>query len=136
MIYDEIVSRLFRDKLHRAAEFRIVFARRGKSERNAALTAAIERARRNFQFKWGKEADKPVRIGSAYPSESAGLQVVDYYLWAIQRFERGEDRFFQVLAPQYRLIMDLDDTRRKPYGEWYSDGNPFDLRRMWPVTSG
>ncbi len=137
VIYDEMVSRLFRDKLHKAAECRIVFARRGKSERSAALSAAIERAKRNFQAKWSKEADKPAKIRSAYPSESAGLQLVDYYLWAVQRcFERGEDRFFQSVASQYRLIMDLDDTRRKRYGEWYSDANLFDLKKMWPVTSG
>ena len=137
VIYDELVSRLFRDKLHRADDNRILFARRGKSDRNAALTAAIERAKRNFQLRWGKDANQPVKIGSAYPSDSPGLQLVDYYLWAIQRcFERNEDRFFKLLSPQYRMVMDLDDTRRKPYGEWYTDANPFELAKMWPVTSG
>ena len=61
------------------------------------------------------------------------LQVVDYYLWALQRMlERGEDRFFERLRPAYRLIMDLDDTVSKPYGEWYTDDNPLTLENMLP----
>lgn len=137
IVYDQLVKRLFRDKLHTADENRILFARRGKSDRNAALSTAIEQAKRNFALRWGKEADKPVIVGSAYPSQAVGLQVVDYYLWAIQRcYERGEDRFFRLLEPQYRLIMDLDDTRRKGYGEWYSDTNPFCIERIRLVTSG
>jgi hypothetical protein len=49
--------------------------------------------------------------------------------------ERGEDRFFRLLAPDYRLIMDLDDTRNRPYGEWYSDANPLTLEKIKPVMS-
>jgi hypothetical protein len=136
IIYDELISRIFRDKLHSADENRIVFARRGKSPRETALEDALIRAKRNFEARWGKRTDRPTNISSAYPSESAGLQVADYYLWAIQRmFERGEDRFFQALASQYRLIMDLDDTRRKAYGEWYSDSNKLELQKILPVAS-
>ena len=66
-----------------------------------------------------------------FPREHAGLQVIDYYLWALQRLcECGEDRYFELLRPNYRLIMDLDDKRRHRYGEWYSDSNPLTLRRM------
>jgi len=71
----------------------------------------------------------------AYPSEYAGLQVIDYYLWALQRlFERGEDRFFNLVAKDYRLVMDLDDKRNKPYGEWYSDANPLELKKIKPAA--
>jgi hypothetical protein len=28
--------------------------------------------------------------------------------------------------------MDLDDTRDKHYGEWYSDDNPLTLKKMLP----
>jgi hypothetical protein len=62
---------------------------------------------------------------------------VDYFLWALQRlYERREERFFLLLAPQYRLVMDLDDNRRRPYGEWYSDYNPLSLEKIEPVTPG
>ena len=49
-------------------------------------------------------------------------------------FERGEDRFFHLLAPAYRLVMDLDGTRNNPYGEWYSDYNPLELKKIKPVA--
>jgi hypothetical protein len=61
--------------------------------------------------------------------------VVDYYLWALQRLmERKEDRFFTLLAKDFRLIMDIDDTRAKPYGQWYSDQNPLMLQKIMPAT--
>lgn len=134
-VYDDLVKRLFRNLLHKADENQITFARRGKSPRQAALESAIAGAKRNFQRRWRIASDRPTRVFSAVPSQSAGLQVVDYFLWALQRmYERGEDRFFNLLTPHYRLIMDLDDKRRRPYGEWYSDSNPLELKKMKPAT--
>lgn len=134
-VYDDLVKRLFKRSLHTAEKNRIVFARRGKSVRQHALEEAIRRAKSNFEKKTGISSDSKITIFSGYPSQYAGLQVIDYYLWALQRmFERGEDRFFHLLAPAYRLIMDLDDTRNKPYGEWYSDSNPLEMEKIKPVA--
>ena len=134
-IYDDLVKRLFKNLLHKADQNRIVFARRGKSLRQDALERAIQKARRNFESSFGISGERPTSLRSNYPSESAGLQVVDYYLWALQRiYERGEDRFFRSLAGDYRLVMDLDDKRNKPYGEWYSDHNPLELQKIAPVA--
>jgi hypothetical protein len=134
-VYDDLIKRLFRNLLHKADENRIVFARRGKAVRRDALADAIDRARKNFERRWGRQPARPTTIESAYPSAAAGLQIVDYYLWALQRlYERGEERFFRILAPDYRLIMDLDDTRNKPYGQWYSDSNPLALEKMKPLV--
>lgn len=134
-VYDDLVKRLFKNSLHTAQMNRIVFAQRGKTARQHALEEAIRRAKSNFERKTGIMSDSETTIFSGYPSQYAGLQVVDYYLWALQRmYERGEDRFFCLLAPAYRLIMDLDDTRNKPYGEWYSDANPLELVKIKPVV--
>jgi hypothetical protein len=43
-VYDDMVKRLFRNLLHGADANEICFARRGKSERAEALTAAIDRS--------------------------------------------------------------------------------------------
>jgi hypothetical protein len=132
--YDELVSRIFEGKLHSADENRITFARYEKSNREPALEAALVKAKRAFDAKKGKRPDKPTTVNSAYPHESAGLQVADYYLWALQRmFERRDDRFFEMVASQYRLTMDLDDKRNKRYGEWYSDSNKLKLAKIKPV---
>jgi len=75
--------------------------------------------------------DTPTVARAGYPHEHAGLQIVDYYLWALQRlYERGEDRFFNMLAGGYRLIMDIDDTAKKSYGEWFSDSHPLTLDKI------
>ena len=132
-VYDGLIMRLFRNLLHQADENRIVFAYRGKAARKAALERAILKAKRNFAARWGTFHDKPTLIRSGLPSEHAGLQVVDYYVWALQRlYEVGEDRFFLSVAKDFRLIMDIDDTRQKTYGAWYSDSNPLALEKIQP----
>lgn len=133
-IYDDLVKRLFRNLLHKSDENKIHFARRGKTERTQALQTAIAKAKHNFDIRYSKKSNKPVDIIPAYPYEFIGLQIIDYYLWAIQRlYERKEERFFNYLSDDFRLIMDLDDKRNKPYGEWYSDSNKLSLKKLKPV---
>jgi len=137
IVYDNMVKTLFRNNLHKADNNVVVFARRGKSSREKALRAAIQIAQSNFERATGKPSDKPTSIIPSTPSEYAGLQAVDYYLWALQRmYERGEDRYFEYLREHYRLIMDFDDKREgTSYGRWYSDQDPLSLNEMMPVTS-
>ncbi len=135
-VYDELIKINFYDKLHSADENRIVFARRGKHKREQALRKALIETKQKFDNNWGKRPDPPNTLRAAYPSEFAGLQVADYYLWAIHRmYERGEDRFFRLLESRYRLIRDLDDTRNKEYGEYYHDKNKLTLEKILPVPS-
>lgn len=123
-IYDDLIKRLFRNLLHKADRNVITVARRGKTDRLEALTDAITRAKRNFERQFGLPSDKPTGIFVDVPSNVEALQAADYCLWSLQRlFEKGEDRYFDYMRDHFRLVMDLDDTRRKPYGEWYSDSN-------------
>lgn len=139
-VYDDLVKRIFKRSLHKADLNDIVFAKRGKSDREAALESAIEKAKSNYistciEKGWVVPKKRPHSIRSAYPSQEIGLQVADYYLWALQRLlKRREDRFFNAVLSHYRLIMDLDDTRTKPYGEWYSEHNPLTLEKIKPLT--
>lgn len=133
-IYDGLIKRLFRNVLHKAEQNMIIFARRGITNRNTALEQAIQKAKHNFELAYNRKSDRPVKIYSAYSHENCGLQVIDYYLWALQRlFEKGEDRFFESVRDDYRLIMDLDDTRNRKYGEWYSSTNRLFLKNIKPV---
>lgn len=133
-VYDELITRLFKNLLHKAERNVIVYARRGKAHRRDAFQKAIEHAKCNFERQHGITAAGDTDIECSVPSAHAGLQVIDYYLWAVQRlYERGEDRFFNALAQDYKLIMDLDDTRTKPYGEWYSKANPLALKKIMPL---
>lgn len=136
-VYDGLVSGCFRSLLHKAEENRITFARRGKSVREAALQDALNQAKRAFNRQHGTNHDRPTLIASSVPSQHAGLQVTDYLLWALQRlYERQESRYFDAMATHYRLVMDLDDRRHNPYGEWFSDHNPLSLETMKPAPPG
>ncbi len=134
-IYDDLVKSLFKRSLHKADQNVITFARRGKSNREEALRQAIRRAQDNYERDAGIACRRLTKIIPSVPSESHGLQAVDYCLWAIQRlYEKGEDRYFNFLAPQFRLIMDFDDKRSgKWYGRWYSEADPLTREKIMPV---
>lgn len=135
-VYDELVTSIFTNRLHLGEHTHIVFARRGKADRNVALAGAIELAKAKFERTWREGVDRPTSISSSTPSETACLQVIDYYLWALQRLlERGEARYVDYLAPAFRLVVDRDDTRRQGHGEYYTAStNPLTPERMMPVT--
>jgi len=70
-------------------------------------------------------SDMIIAIIPTSPVHEAGLQAADNFLWALQRtFERGEDRFLQLLCPQCSLIIDADDTRENGYGTYYTRKKP------------
>ncbi len=128
-LYDYLVRRLFKNLLHRADQCKIVFARRGNSDRTTSLRHALQAAQERFRLQWNVKADAMIDVAAASLQESAGLQVADYFLWALQRcYEKGEDRFLKYIWPSIRLIQDIDDTRRNPYGEYYTQQNPLTLR--------
>lgn len=134
-VYEQLVLNIFKDRLHVAHENRIVFARRGQSDRTTALRHAISLAKERFEKRWRKGVDRPTEIVSSFPHEYAGLQAVDYFLWALQRFLGGrEARFFEAVRNRFALIVDVDDTRNHPYGEYYTSRNPLEQERMMPVT--
>jgi hypothetical protein len=110
-IYDDCISMLFRNLLHQADENRILFARRGKTSRIASLGDAIARSKAHYEKRSGKLIETPLKIEAAYPSENAGLQAMDYCLWALQRkYERGEDRFYELMNPKFESIIEVDVT--------------------------
>ncbi|MBL7141195.1 MAG: DUF3800 domain-containing protein, partial [Planctomycetes bacterium] len=110
-LYDYLVRRLFRDRLHQDAGYDIVFARRGRSDRTRALQEALDQARRNFESKHGILGTAPIQVRAESPYRSAGLQAADYFLWALQRlYERGEERFLRYVWPSVGLVHNIDDT--------------------------
>ena len=127
-LYDYLVRRLFRDRLHRDDEYRIFFAKRGTSDRTRALLRALKAARNRFQEHRGIVSRAPIRVLPATPATHPGLQAADYCLWALQRlYERHEERFVTLLWPRFSLVHDLDDTRQAHYGVYYTKKKPLGL---------
>jgi len=130
-LYDYMVRRLFKTLLHKDDEYNIYFARRGASDRTEALQEALIAARRRFSDQWNIVSAAPIHVTPASPAEHAGLQVADYFLWALQRlYERREDRYVALLWPAFRLVHDLDDTREKQYGVYYTQKKPLSLAAL------
>lgn len=124
-LYDYLVRRLFRDRLHKDDGYTICFAARGKANRTVALRKALEQARQNFHTKKGISSDTPVQLQAGVPAQFAGLQAVDYFLWALQRlYEMGEERYVLYLWSAFRLVHDIDDTRQTGYGVYYTQKRP------------
>ena len=67
----------------------------------------------------------PVDVVPGTPPTSIGLQVADYFTWALQRlYERQEDRYFEFLKKSMVLVQDIDDTREAKYGAYYTRKKP------------
>jgi hypothetical protein len=124
-LYDHTVRRLFKERLHKHEGYCIRFAIRGNSHRTTAFREALEKARDRFAHERGVTVASQLDVKAAYPTDEVALQAVDYFLWALQRvFEKREDRFLELLWPQCSLIVDVDDTREKEYGAYYTKQKP------------
>lgn len=127
-LYDRCVSKLFKERLHKDDGYRICFAVRGSSDRTDAFGDALLAAKQAFRAKWGIESEAPIEIIASEPRQTVCLQAVDYFLWALQRFyELDEDRFLNLIWPQVGLVHDVDDTRERGYGVYYTQATPLTL---------
>lgn len=130
-VYSTLVSRLFKSLLHKNNENHIIFAKRGKTFNNLSLNESINKAVENCYKSWGIKNENNISIESSHPSNYIGLQIIDYFLWALHRlYEKNDGSFYSILQDKYSLIMDIDDTRNKPYGEWYTRNKPLELNKL------
>ncbi len=130
-LYDSTVARLFKNRLHTHDDYRVVFARRGTSDRTRAFSEALNLAKKRFEDTWQREVRSRVEVVAANPSQNVPLQAVDYMLWALQRhFERGESRFLEMMWSKVSLIHAVDETAHRPYGEYYTKKRP-----LFPAAS-
>lgn len=126
--YDLLVRELFGKLHHMADQVHICFARRGTKPRNDAFRRALEQAGEEFARGFGFQHPAEQEVISSTPQHCPGLQAVDYYLWALQRFyERREDRFLNLIWPQVGEIHDLDRLEQGRRGVFYTRQRPLTL---------
>ena len=124
-LYDNLVARLFKNRLHLTPEVEVCFASRGKADRSAALRRALETARSRFEGKWQREVVSELTVRQAAAARDACLQAADYFLWALQRhYEQGESRYAQLIWPQVGVVQAIDETDLTPYGRYYTKKKP------------
>jgi hypothetical protein len=119
-LYDSAVRRLFDKKLHTRRAFEVIFASRGKA-RTQALREQLLKAQARSRKAAGTYPEAIIQVRAMPAHQSAGLQVADYCLWALQRlFTKGEDRFLSLIWPKVALIVDADDISEKAYGTYHT----------------
>lgn len=130
-LYDFTLRRLFRQRLHKHDAYHVTYAIRGSRERSTEFKVALESARDAFVQSRNLDSTSALTVEAKWPRQSAGLQAVDYFLWALQRVyerpdEHGNDRYLSALweAGKISLVVDMDDTRDHPYGRYYTEKKP------------
>jgi len=131
--YDGLVAQLFQNVLHRHAVNWVYISRRGTSDRQEPLEAAIRLGVSNFEAKWQTEVATDIKVLTQTPVGEPCLQVIDYMNWAVYRaFVKREMRFYKFVEDKVSLLVDLYDTRNYPRN-WYSRSNPFDIEKASPL---
>ena len=127
--YDDLVSKLFENKLHLAKHNEIFFSVRGNRTRQIPLEKAIEEAKNAFERKRGKKVDSSIKINPQSPSGEPCLQIIDYVNWAVQRaFIKGDERFYKFIEGKIKYLVDIYDTDKYPKN-FYSSKNRFDITK-------
>ncbi|HSW13230.1 MAG TPA: DUF3800 domain-containing protein [Solimonas sp.] len=124
-LYDALVEELFRRYHPFADQLNIVFAKRGNKARTHAFRSAIERAEARFERDFGTRRSDAINIVASTPPQSAGLQAVDYFLWALQRhYERGEGRYAELIWDKVVEVDDMDAVADGRKGVVYNKNRP------------
>jgi hypothetical protein len=130
-LYDYMVRVLFKNLLHQDERYEIYFSKRWKQDRTEALRSALKTAQDRFAQQWNIMTSPDITVIPKKSHESGGFQAVDYFLWSLQRFyERREDRYLDLLWSSFRMVHDLDDTRKTPYGVYYTHKKPLILAAL------
>jgi len=133
LFYDDLVSKLFQNQLHKSKENIIYYAVRGNRARQKPLEEAIRTGVLTFEEKWKIKVDSEIKILPQRPVGEPCLQVVDYMLWSIQRaLVKGEMRYYNFLKEKVSLIVDIYDFDRYP-NNYYNKRNPFDIKKISPL---
>ena len=129
-LYDYLAGRLFKERLSQHEAYNIIFSKRGKSDRFDVLQKVVETTSEPLSQQ-NISTDPVPYVSVATPKEYAGLQAVDYFVWALQRlYERDEDRFLTYLWEAFRLVHDIDDTRQFIDGVYYTQKNPLTVEAL------
>lgn len=124
-LYDYLTGQLFRERLRQHNRYNIIFSKRGKSGRLEDLRKLIETTSSLTTQQQNISADSVPNVSVATPKEHAGLQAVDYFVWALQRlYERDEERYLLYLWDAFRIVHDIDDTRKTDNGILYTQKRP------------
>ena len=134
--YFDLVFHLLKDRLNTDDTFYQVFL----SARNKNTQHKLKEAIDSALLRDNNKRKNPIEI--KYNSEivqskdTPELSIVDYMLWALQRYLlKGDKRFYNALQDKFNLIIDLydfDNYKAKGRSNYYNSINRFDLEKAAP----
>jgi len=128
--YDGLISKLFKNVLHRSEKNFIYFSKRGSKIRQAPLEKAIEHAKDSFERRFLIKIRSDTSVYSQVPTGESCLQVIDYMNWAIYRvFIKGEMRYFNFIKDKVSFVWDIYDTTKYPKN-FYNRSNGLDIKKI------
>jgi hypothetical protein len=136
LFYDDMIIKLFENKLHLKPTNYLYFAVRGNKKRQAPLNNAIITARNVFEKKYNKKIDSEYTVIPQTPTGEPCLQITDYINWAVYRaFTRGEERYINYIIEKISLIVDIYDFGKYPKN-YYNRNNKFSIKKISPLQLG
>jgi len=128
--YDTLITKLFKNVLHRSENNFIYFSKRGSKNRQEPLEKAIEHAKNSFERKFLIKIKSNTTIQSQVPTGEPCLQVIDYMNWAIYRvFLKREMRYFSFIKDKVSFVWDIYDNGNYPKN-FYSKNNELDIKKI------
>lgn len=133
IFYDDLIIKLFENKLHKNGRNVIYFATRGNRKRQEPLEDAVRTAVLTFENKWNKKVDSEIKIFPQTPVGEPCLQIADYMNWAIQRaFVKGDERYYLFVKEKVSYLVDIYDFDRYPKN-FYHKKNEFRVNKISPL---
>ncbi len=132
--YFDLLHHLLKDCLHEPDQtYAIYLAQRGKNNSDR-FQAAVDKALPPAGQSAGASGPVVSKLAIVLSSEYPELSIVDYCLWALQRYIfKEEGRFFKALENRYAAIVDIyDETRFPVNGHIYGPFNPFTTQLASP----
>jgi len=133
LFYNDMVIKLFENKLHLAPINHIYFAVRGNKKRQSPLNNAIITAKNTFEKKSNKVIYSNNIIFPQTPTGEPCLQITDYINWSVYRaFINQEERYINFIKEKISLIVDIYDFKKYPKN-YYSRKNVFSIEKISPL---
>lgn len=133
VFYDDLVAKLFQNKLHVSRKNLIYYAVRGSRKRQVPIANAVQTAVLAFEEKWKTTVDAEISIQPQSPVGDPCLQVIDYMNWAVYRaFTKSEDRYLKFVEEKISYLGDIYDFDKYPKN-FYNSKNKFNLTKISPL---
>jgi hypothetical protein len=133
IFYDDLIIKLFENKLHLAKNNHIYFATRGNKTRQEPLESAVQTAILTFENKRNIKVNSNNKIFPQSPIGEPCLQIIDYINWAIQRaFLMKDMRYFNFIEEKISYLVDIYDFDKYP-NNFYHKRNKFDIKKISPL---